>query len=197
MSNADAFSMGGSPDPVLRAVVEQQAPVSSCHCPPEERVPLSKLDRQDPILRAYLAEPAAPNNRVVSPLRTQARREAAGIGFSVSAVLLLLLLIALGTSLISIAIALAISAVFGGITRAIIWGARMPAIRKDEAKLAELAQALQAVFQARRSAWERLTYCPTHRCVVDGATGESRPLHAAHELLVLSPVASSSTYAPA
>jgi hypothetical protein len=196
MSNANSFSIGEEPEPQPRAVVEVPAPAATralrCTCPPDQRVPLSKIDRKDPILRSYLAAPAPPSANVVSPLRAQARREAAGIGFAVGALMLLLLIIALGNFFY----ALIFAAVGGFLARQIITASRRRAVREDEETLARQARAQQDVYNARRAAWERLTYCPTDRCVVDEVTGESRPLHAAHELLVLSPVVSQPTHAP-
>jgi hypothetical protein len=197
MSNVNSLSMGEGPEHRPQTVVPvpltpTPAP-ARCHCPREERVPLSKIDRKDPILRAYLAPPAAPSAKTVSPLRTQSRREAAGIGFAVWAFLLIVLIIAVGNFLV----ALGLSIVGGFIAQAIMWKSRERAVLKDEAVLQEQARAQQDAYNARRAAWERLSYCPTDQCVVDDESGESRPLYAAHELMVLTPVASQSTSTPA
>jgi hypothetical protein len=195
MSNANSMPMGEGPEYRPLTVVETSTTPAffRCTCPREERIPLSKVDRKDPILRSYLAPPAPPTASIVSPLRAQARREAAGIGFFVWAVCLILLIIALGNFFL----ALGLSIVIGFLARQIIWAKRSRAVQKDESVLMEQARALQDVYNARKAAWERLSYCPTDRCVVDDATGEARPLHAAHELLILSPVGSQTTNAPA
>jgi hypothetical protein len=197
MSNIHSLSMGEGPENRPHAVVQVSSTTPTaphrCNCPREERIPLSKVDRKDPILRSYLASPAPPSANVVSPLRTQARREAAGIGFAVWAFFLILFIIALGNLLF----ALGLSIVGGFIARFIVEKSRERAVRQDENVLAEQARAQQDVYNARRAAWERLSYCPTDRCVVNDETGESRPLHTAHELMVLTPVASHSTNHPA
>lgn len=197
MSNVNSLSMGEGPEPRPQTVVQvplTPTPVTArCNCPREERVPLSKIDRKDPILRSYLAPPAAPSANTVSPLRTQSRREATGIGIAVWAFLLLMLIIATGNFFIALAVAI----VGGLIARVILWKSRESAVVKDEAVLTEQARAQQDVYNARRAAWERLSYCPTDQCVVDDETGESRPIHTAHELLVLTPVVSRTTSTPA
>lgn len=159
----------------------------------EVRIPLSKIDRSDPILRSYLAPPAEPLTEVVSPLATAARRESAGIGFALWAFSLLIFLIVLGDLLM----AMAISVALGFVARFLIIGSRRHAIRVDEERLMEQAKSQLDVYHARRAAWERLSYCPTERLVIDEKTGETRPLYAAHELLVLSTVVSQATNAPA
>lgn len=189
--------MGEGPEPRPQSVA--QVPLTTttvtarCHCPRDQRIRLSNLDRKDPVLRSYLAPPAAPSANTVSPLRAQARREATGIGVAVWAFLLLMLIILTGDFLI----ALAVSILGGVIARVILWKSREGAVVKDEAVLMEQARAQQDVYNARKAAWERLSYCPTDQCVVDDETGESRPLHAAHELLVLTPVVSRTTSTPA
>jgi predicted lipid-binding transport protein (Tim44 family) len=140
-----------------------------------------------------LAPPAAPSANTVSPLRAQSRREADGIGIAVGAFLLLIFIIAIGNFFI----ALGLSLVGGVLARIIMWKSRKGAVEKDEAVLQIQARAQQDVYNARKAAWERLSYCPTDQCVVDDETGESRPLHAAHELLVLTPVVSHATSTPA
>lgn len=164
-----------------------------CNCPREERVSLANIDRKDPILRSYLAPPAPPSVNTVSPLRAQSRREAAGIGFAAWAFFLILLIIFVGNFLI----ALGLSILGGFLAKSVVWQSRKSAVEKDEAVLREQARDQQDVYNARRAAWERLSYCPTDQCVVDDETGETRPLYAAHELLVLTPVAPHATSTPA
>lgn len=159
----------------------------------EVRIPLSKIDRSDPILRSYLAPPAEPPSEIVSPLATAARRESAGIGFALWAFSLLILLIVLGDFLM----AMGISIVLGFVARVLIFQSRRGAVRADEARLMEQVKSQLDVYHARRAAWERLSYCPTQRLVIDEVTGATRPLYAAHELLVLSTVVSQATNAPA
>lgn len=197
MSNVNSLSMGEGPEPRPRAVVSvplTPTPAAArCNCPREERIPLSKVDRKDPILRSYLAPPAPPSVNTVSPLRPQARREAAGIGIAFGAFLLIGVIIWRGDFFIALA-----AAIIGGwFAKLILWNSRKRAVEQDEAILLEQAGAQQDVYNARRAAWERLSYCPTDQCVVDDESGESRPLYAAYELLVLTPVASHATSTPA
>lgn len=189
--------MGEGPEPRPHTVGQvplTTSPVTArCNCPREARVPLSNLDRKDPILRSYLAPPAAPSANTVSPLRAQSRREAAGIGIASGAFFLLIFIIAIGNFFISLGLAI----VCGLLAQIITWKSRESAVQKDEAVLQIQARAQQDVYNARKAAWERLSYCPTDGCVVDDETGESRPLHTAHELLVLTPVVSHTTSTPA
>lgn len=164
-----------------------------CTCPPDLRTPLSKIDRSDPILRSYLAPPAEPHADATSPLATSARRESAGVGFAIWAFSLLILIIVLG----DLWMALGISVLIGLLVYGFAHQRRLPGVRADEARLRELAERQRSVYEARRAAWERLSYCPTHHCVIDERTGDTRPLYAAHELLVLSTVVPQATVAPA
>ena len=196
MSNAHSTPLGDGSE--YRSVSDSasSAPILSNQVRFDDlgvRVPLSKIDRSDPILRAYLAPPAEPPATVVSPLATAARRESAGIGFATWAFLFLIFLIGTGDFVVS----LGLSLVGGFLARFAVYSARRGAIRVDEAKLNEQVKSQQGVYQARRAAWERLSYCPDQRCVVDEKSGAIRPLHAAHELLVMSTVVSQATNAPA
>lgn len=171
------------------ARVQTTARDLGCQCSSAELVPFAKLDRKDPVLRSYLAPPAAPNINAVSPQRAIARREAAGVALATFLFLCLVLTISLGVNILVVVFA-AIGAV---LTRAIVWQTRVKGILAEERTLAEQAQNQQEVYQARRAAWERLTYCPDCRVVIDQKTGDARPLHLAHELLVVSSIVPTSS----
>jgi hypothetical protein len=115
------------------------------------------------------------------------------VGIAAGAFFFLITMIVTGNWIISAAVA-----VTGWLlVFLLVRGLRQAAVRQDERLLAEQARTQNEVYEARRAAWERLTYCPTDRCVVDEVTGDARPLHAAHELLVMSTAARRAPEAPA
>lgn len=196
MSNAYESSLGSSESLPTQAVVEVSRRAVSgtgCQCAASELVPLSKLNPKDPVLRSYLAPPTEPTANIVSPARGAGRREAAGIGGATTIFTLILCLIGMGTTVWSLVIPVAL----GLLTRVLVWRARLPVVIKDEQTLTKRAEAQLEVYRVRRATWDRLNYCPKCRYLVDGLTGECRPLHAAHELLVLSPTASDANHSPA